>query len=310
MAITIDARGVEGGLNYETYLAEFYSAVGAGMTSSPRGDGDWIEDQQVSFNNSGQDEMILLDGTFSYDFIASGPQAGHDISGSLESVTFGRIDADTDTTAGEVVTGLDAGLVVSGLDVTAGAFDTPNAVYQLYSLLRAGGATPANIAAIYAAFATDAQTFIGSKAADAFTGGAFDDRISGNRGGDALAGGAGDDNLRGDNGDDTLAGGDGADLLFGGAGNDRLFGGEGDDTFVLGLKDVGDRDRVRDFAAGDRIDLSAFDASFIGGDDFSGEGAEVRLEGNVLTADVDGDGAADLAVRIRGDAVTESDLLF
>lgn len=94
---------------------------------------------------------------------------------------------------------------------------------------------------------------------------------------DRVAGAAGRASLYGLGGDDTLRGGDDADTLHGGAGADRLFGGRGDDRLHLGAGDqvwggtgadvfVIEPGRgacgIRDFTAGDRIDLSAFDLAF------------------------------------------------
>lgn len=62
--------------------------------------------------------------------------------------------------------------------------------------------------------------------------------------------------LVGNDGDDRLEGGKGRDTLQGGAGDDTLTGGAGADTFVLNsLTDAGDR--ITDFAAQDRLHLSA-----------------------------------------------------
>jgi Ca2+-binding RTX toxin-like protein len=117
-------------------------------------------------------------------------------------------------------------------------------------------------------------------------------------------------------GDDTLVGGSGADMLYGGAGADTLTGGAGNDTFgytIAGSSRPGARDTITDFATGDRIDLSAIDASttvagnnafaFIGSAAFSAAGQLRATDtggGNWLVeGDVDGDGVADLAILVH-----------
>ncbi len=74
---------------------------------------------------------------------------------------------------------------------------------------------------------------------------------------DVLLGGSAGDRLNGAGGDDTLTGGLGNDLLIGGGDSDRLIGGAGNDTFIYDARLIG-IDTIVDFAAGDRIDLSAF----------------------------------------------------
>jgi cysteinyl-tRNA synthetase len=115
----------------------------------------------------------------------------------------------------------------------------------------------------------------GSGADDAMAGGASGDRIYGRSGDDDLSGGEGrdflmgnrgDDRLVGDDGDDRLFGGAGADEIAGGAGPDEIAGGRGGDTFVFAPGDG--RDVIADWGRGDRIDLTALDASL----------ADVRLK--------------------------------
>ena len=94
---------------------------------------------------------------------------------------------------------------------------------------------------------------------DTLNGGAEEDKLYGGAGDDTLNGGTEDDMLNGGAGDDTLNGGDGEDTLTGGSGNDDLNGEGGNDTFVFSTEDAGDSDAILDYAAGDMIDLSAFD---------------------------------------------------
>ena len=62
--------------------------------------------------------------------------------------------------------------------------------------------------------------------------------------------------MNGGTGHDRLNGGSGNDTLEGGQGRDLLIGGSGADVFVFS-GNTG-RDEIRDFSAGDRIDLQVF----------------------------------------------------
>jgi len=140
---------------------------------------------------------------------------------------------------------------------------------------------------------------------------------------ESLDGLAGNDFLYGGGGNDRIAGGDGNDRLQGDAGTDRLTGGAGADVFVF--QAIGDSlgyamrsdggkvapDSITDFTSGlDGIDLSAIDAvagtpandafTFIGTAAFSHHAGELRFEIHdgtaLISADVDGDGLADLQI--------------
>lgn len=154
---------------------------------------------------------------------------------------------------------------------------------------------------------------------DALRGGPGDDRLFGDAGNDRLVGGAGRDVLLGGPGDDHLRGGGGADRLVGGWGADVLVGGAGRDVFVFadpGHAGAGDaRDVIRDFAAGDRIDLSGMDAhSTARGDQafhlidgaFSGTAGELRVRAGLVQGDVDGDGRPDFGIVLAGGVLPES----
>ena len=108
-----------------------------------------------------------------------------------------------------------------------------------------------------------------------------------------------------------------ANELYGNSAKNTLAGGAGADTFVFRNGDTGattaTADRILDFAhaEGDRINLSAIDAGtadhafdFIGGSRFSGHAGELRfmtVAGNTFVqADLDGDKAADLVIRLDG----------
>jgi serralysin len=161
-------------------------------------------------------------------------------------------------------------------------------------------------------------------------GGAGRDTITGNGADNSLSGAAGADDIAGGDGDDAIRGGGGRDRIEGGAGQDLLSGGTGNDSFVFAT--AGDSgagwaasDRITDFGTGrDVIDLSGIDAVAGGGDDafawigaagFSGTAGELRgsVRGGsfVLEADLDGDGGADLAIRLAGlGAVAAGDLIL
>ena len=149
-------------------------------------------------------------------------------------------------------------------------------------------------------------------------GGGGNDVLFGNDGRDDLYGNRGDDTLRGGNGDDALRGGAGDDLLFGGDGDDFLNGGIGNDTFAFNEGGLGDQ--INDFESGsDTIDLSGIDAdstvdgndafTFIGDDAFSNQAGELRYEGGFLQGDMDGDGTADLIIRVDGDVLQVTDIV-
>jgi hypothetical protein len=131
--------------------------------------------------------------------------------------------------------------------------------------------------------------------------------------------------------DQDVVGGALGDLLAGGDGRQVLRGLEGADVFAFGR--TGDSpadtpDEIRDFAPGeDRIDLSAIDTDpatpgdpgflWRGDEAFAARGrAEARYEvdgagGAVLLLDRDGDGAADMAIRLLGvAALGEADLVL
>lgn len=142
------------------------------------------------------------------------------------------------------------------------------------------------------------------------TGSERGDLIGGTNGRNLLAGLGGSDEIHGFGGNDVIEGGRGADLLFGGTGADR---------FVY--RNVADSasgafDTVADFsgAQGDRIDLSAIDASkalvFLGAGGFTGRGSEIRFFDGFVFVDTDGNRNADLIIDMNGlSAMSASDFL-
>jgi hypothetical protein len=146
--------------------------------------------------------------------------------------------------------------------------------------------------------------------------------INGGSGNDTITGAIGDDVILGAAGNDALSGHDGNDTLTGGAGSDQFGGGAGADLFVysaLGDSKGATIDTIVDFDSleGDRIDLSAIDASsklagdqaftWIGDAAFHKVAGELRqaigADGNVhVYADTSGDGKADFELILLGTA--------
>ncbi len=108
----------------------------------------------------------------------------------------------------------------------------------------------------------DNDTLSGDAGDDNLYGEAGNDRLNGGDGRDRLVGAAGDDLLRGGAGDDTLYGDTGNDLLIGDVGKDNLYGGTGNDIFAFTSLDG--VDAVRDFAIGDRLNISDILTGFSG----------------------------------------------
>ncbi len=181
------------------------------------------------------------------------------------------------------------------------------------------------------------DTVVGDAGADIVLGEGGNDLLGGGGGNDLLGGGAGDDAVYGGGGQDRLFGAAGADRLFGGDGIDRLTGGDGADVlnggagadvFVFNLvreSAPAGRDAILDFVTGtDRVDLSVIDANvslagnqdfaFIGSAAFDGAG-QLRFVTNgtdgFLVGEVDGAGAADMTILLRGvTSMSAGDLLL
>ncbi|MCC0807772.1 hemolysin [Methylobacterium sp. W2] len=133
--------------------------------------------------------------------------------------------------------------------------------------------------------------------------------------------GSADLTANGSKGNNQIYGNAGDNTLYGGDGRDLLYGRGGADTFVFKTitdsdKAAAGRDIIKDFshAQGDRLDLHLIDAvaggsvnqafTFIGGADFHHRAGELRADvhhGNTLVSgDVNGDGAADVSVLLKG----------
>ncbi len=153
------------------------------------------------------------------------------------------------------------------------------------------------------------------------TGNALDNIIVGTGGGDTISGLNGADTLRGGAGLDTILGGSGMDRIDGGAGKDTMTGGADKDTFEFRfLTDFNatraTADVITDFdrAAGEKIQINLIDANtntpgdddfeWIAGNSFSGTAGELRFQqvgsSTFVEGDVNGDGSADLVIKLNG----------
>lgn len=164
----------------------------------------------------------------------------------------------------------------------------------------------------------------GNSSANHISGLAGDDDIYGHGGNDDLYGDGGHDTIRGGSGDDRISGGTGNDILIGGAGRDALWGSSGADVFrylLVSDSSVAARDAIKDFDFHDVIDLSAlgaFAGGFVGSGGFTGGGqgsvrfVQTGFSSGRVEADVNGDGAADLAIDVTGVAlpVTAADYVL
>ena len=172
------------------------------------------------------------------------------------------------------------------------------------------------------------DTLSGENGNDRLFGEAGNDILGGGSGSDSIYGGADNDSLNGGADADTLYGEAGTDTLTGGGGRDMLYGGAGNDVFAFDDGDSGatvaTADRIMDFAAGDRIDLSAIDAitmdsttpfSFIGTAAFTSTAGQLRYQfvgaETYIYGDMNGDGMADLVIRVQGNvALTAADFVL
>jgi len=163
--------------------------------------------------------------------------------------------------------------------------------------------------------------------------GSDDLRGTGNDAPGTLVGNGGANVLSGRGGDDQINGNGGDDRLIGGVGRDTLVGGSGADTFVFTtIADSRAGRETRDFINGfergtDRIDISTLDGNpflhgiqdwtFIGDQSFDGEVGQLRYftfnggNYNIVEADLNGDGAANLQIFVNGTHwMTGSDFVF
>jgi Ca2+-binding RTX toxin-like protein len=153
--------------------------------------------------------------------------------------------------------------------------------------------------------------------------------MDGGDGNDTANGGDGNDRIWDDFGVDVLNGGVGNDTLYAVPdefGRDTLTGGIGSDVFKFApLESIGpviplNWAIITDFSGadgqGDKLDLSFLDLTFVGTEQFSGNGvAEVRIVssgGNTdVRIDLDGDGSRDAIITLIGQVdLTASDFIL
>jgi len=285
--LDIDATALSG-VDFNSYISTFFLALAADSNDFYGGTPDVfygspynVSGSQVlaTFTEGGaaSSAVALIEGSnLAYDYIHHGSSYGHGISGQIESLTFGTwVDGVTTGTqgigeAGEI-SGLDAGLVIDGLDLSAapgsGTDTTSNHVYGVYKALNS-----LNASYLYDLISTYAIEFTGSDGNDSVVaydhddvliGGTGNDTMRGAGGSDVLVGGSGDDMLFGNGGADVLRGGTGSDRLAGGGGRDVLTGGAGADTFVIvKVAAPSDIDIITDFDTSvDRLSLRQFGLS-------------------------------------------------
>ena len=127
-----------------------------------------------------------------------------------------------------------------------------------------------------------------------------------------IFGGTGADTLSGAGGNDIINGGVGNDIIKGGAGADSLTGGDGNDRFdYASLSQSGitgpTRDKIADFTAGDKINVSAIDAIQGGGNNafvldnggtFSAGEINQTVQGSdlLLQFNTNADGTAEMSI--------------
>lgn len=297
---TIDASGLAS-IDYAAYIASYYSTLGTttgtatfyGGTKAGAPFNGYFSGSQLGIRfttDPANDAQILVEGAdLQYDGL-SGVDGSY--SGDIDSVTFGRFDANTTFTQDDVagtrseLTGVIPGLVVSNLgiseDVGGG---TDKIVFTLRDALKNSTVTADKIDTIYDIFAAKAQHFIGSAGNDTYVGTEFGDLIDGGAGADALDGGAGADTF------EFVAG----DLAKAIASTDTITGFKGKE--------------------GDRLDFTGFDADttkkgiqdfdFIGNDAFSKDGAEIRVQvkggETYVYLNTDHDKAAEFVLHLDGE---------
>jgi trimeric autotransporter adhesin len=142
-----------------------------------------------------------------------------------------------------------------------------------------------------------------------------------------LTGSSFNDSLTGDNKGNLIIGGGGADTITGGGRADLLTGGAGADTFVFASAFESGRksaDTITDIVDADTIDLGAIDAdAVLGGDQafslvsaFDGHAGQLVVSYDAgagvtsVSGDTDGDGKADLLIKLTGDHGTFSHFVF
>ena len=167
----------------------------------------------------------------------------------------------------------------------------------------------------------------GGPGSDSVLGGDGNDSLRGDAGNDVFNGGVGSDTIEGHSGHDRMFGSAGRDILNAGSGNDTVAGGEGQDRLTGGMgRDVfvfanrgaspaNAADMITDFVNGqDLIDVSNLNLSYIGRKGFRDDHQlrwDHQARNTHITADLNGDGRADLKIILTGHIkLTADDFIF
>jgi Ca2+-binding RTX toxin-like protein len=139
-------------------------------------------------------------------------------------------------------------------------------------------------------------------------------RLSGGAGNDSIVGSAGADTLRGDAGNDRLTGSLGADQLTGGTGADRFVFDNLTDSTATAADTITDFNGAEDFVILTPLQFTS-SHTFIGSAAFSATGgAELRVTSangiQTLLVDADGNGTADMTIKVIGTALAADDFLY
>jgi Ca2+-binding RTX toxin-like protein len=263
----------------------------------------------VVLTGGGEDEVNGGGGN-DYVFVSDTWSAGDKIDGGAGNDTVGFLNEPTIAFGAESLSGVEQ-LAFYGLSTSGAGWPLSYSVTMDDGNVAAGRSLRVTALSLGS---DETLTFDGSAETD----GSFS--VLSGAGSDSITGGAGRDYLAGGGGDDTLNGGLENDHLVGGAGADTLTGGGGKDVFgflSVAHSTTGSIDTITDFGVGlDRIDLSKIDANsataandaftFIGQTAFNGIAGELRVVNNggdwFVEGDVDGNGAADLIIRIGNGA--------
>ncbi|WP_259916945.1 nidogen-like domain-containing protein [Jannaschia sp. M317] len=157
------------------------------------------------------------------------------------------------------------------------------------------------------------DTVFGGSGNDELRGDAGNDSLIGGAGADTVIGGTGDDILTGGSFGDEIFGGDGLDFINGGFGSDRVNGGGGADRFFhLGIADHGS-DWIQDYngaegdvlvyggnATRDQFQINVTTTPTAGSAGVQEAFVIYRPTGDILWALVDGDGQAEINLRLGG----------
>jgi hypothetical protein len=263
----------------------------AGVESLTGGTGaDWFIGDAAANRLTGGGGLDTLSGTDGADTLDGGRGADRLAGGAQDDLVLAGLGAD-------VMAGGDG---VDTLDYTMFAGET---------FLDLGMSAAQNTRSAGADAVIGFENVLTGDGADRIRGAGADNRFETAGGADTITSGGGSDVILAGAGDDVVNAGDGADTLDGGLGRDVLQGGLMNDDFDFdaladSAADVGLCDVIRDFrtSEGDRIDLSDIGSGFdfIGKKGFHDEAGEIRFKKSIVQLDTDGNGKADLEIKLDG----------